>query len=298
MKIGIIGGGALGLLFAGYIGQEYDVTLFSRRMEQSKQLELHGVHVKTAQESLITPVKARANWQTLSEQELIIIAVKQYDLEGILPILRTLPIHIPLLFIQNGMGHLTYLCTLNNQAILVGTVEHGALKIDDHSVYHSGIGKTNIAYFRGDERILALSRMQSDSFPIKLHQDYEAILEQKLIVNAIINPLTALFQVKNGKLLTNPSYLALLHILYEEIIPCFPKIKENMTIKEVERICRSTSDNQSSMFKDIEEGRRTEIDAILGYVLKRGAEMGRKLPNVSFLYESIKGMEFERGLRE
>ncbi|MFK4998054.1 2-dehydropantoate 2-reductase [Bacillus sp. N9] len=262
------------------------------------QIDLHGIHVKTAQDPFNTCVKAQANWKTLNEQELIIIAVKQYDLEGLLPILRTIPIHIPLLFIQNGMGHLTYLSTLNNETILLGTVEHGALKMNDHSVYHSGFGKTNIAYFRGDKQILPTTIMQNGSFPFNLHHDFEEMLERKLIVNAMINPLTALFRVKNGMLLTNPSYLALLHTLYEEVISCFPKMKGKMTIKEVERICQSTSDNKSSMFKDIEEGRQTEVDAILGYVLKRGMEMGIKLPMVAFLYESIKGMEYERGLRE
>jgi 2-dehydropantoate 2-reductase len=60
-------------------------------------------------------------------------------------------------------------------------------------------------------------------------------------------------------------------------------------------VCSRTSTNQSSMLKDIQKGRQTEIDAILGYIQTQAAEKRTSTPIVDFLYGSIKGIEEEKG---
>ena len=48
------------------------------------------------------------------------------------------------------------------------------------------------------------------------------------------------------------------------------------------------------MLKDIEEGRKTEVDAILGYILEEAVTECIELPLVKMVYLAIKGMESER----
>src|SRR5699024_8556284 len=127
-------------------------------------------------------------------------------------------------------------------------------------------------------------------FPFLLHSNYELMLQRKLVINAVINPLTALFRVTNGQLITNPYFKKIMNELYDEIILCLPKIKEVVTISDVEHICQATHTNQSSMLKDIIHQRPTEVEAILGYIRNKAREKQLNLPLTHFLYDSIKGL--------
>jgi 2-dehydropantoate 2-reductase len=75
------------------------------------------------------------------------------------------------------------------------------------------------------------------------------------------------------------------------VIPC----NEEQMWELVTTICKNTAQNKSSMLRDIEEGRKTEIDAILGYVLAEAKKIEREVAITQFLYDSIKGMERRGG---
>jgi 2-dehydropantoate 2-reductase len=59
----------------------------------------------------------------------------------------------------------------------------------------------------------------------------------------------------------------------------------------LEDLCRATSDNRVSMLQDIMAGRRTEIDAICGEVVKRGESLGIPTPRNETLHALVKGIE-------
>ncbi len=107
-----------------------------------------------------------------------------------------------LLFLQNGMGHLKYLDKLKGE-VYVGTVEHGAIRLNANTVlsYWDWINKYFL-YSSIRSRLLEMISLESDkSFPFIIEEDYENMLLKKLIVNAVINPLTAILGIKNGELI-------------------------------------------------------------------------------------------------
>ncbi|MCM3110249.1 2-dehydropantoate 2-reductase [Lederbergia lenta] len=297
VNIGIIGGGAVGLLFAAYYGEQHNVVVYCKRKEQAQKITTEGIKLKYEDNYLVVPVSGKGTMEDLKLQELIIIAVKQHQLESLLPLLRTLPRHIPLLFIQNGMGHVSILQSMLQKSIFVGTIEHGAVRMGDRAVSHNGIGKTNIAVFKGGSTVInTFPLLENPLFPVVFNHDYLEMLEAKLIANAVINPLTTLFRVKNGELITNPSYYEIFKQLYHEILKCFPKW-DNHYIDDIIKICVNTSKNTSSMLKDMTEGRKTEIEAILGYIVDKGKKESVDIPVARFVYRAIIGMEIERGIR-
>lgn len=294
MRIGIIGGGAIGLLFGGYLGRKHQTTMMVRRKEQAAQLQLIGITVQKNNEKFTASVKATANCHDFSEQDCIIIAVKQYHIQGLVHTLLSIPIHTPLIFLQNGLGHLEVLEKLPHSQVFVATVEHGASKVTEQCVKHNGVGQTNIAVFRGDlQKIAELIDMQSASFPFVYHENNEIMLLQKLLVNATINPLTATLGVENGRLIHNKHYYQLLLALFEEFIELFPQINREKMKTMIIQICTNTKDNHSSMLKDVENGRKTEIEGILGFILDKAEKEGREIPITWSLYHVIKGKERE-----
>lgn len=294
MKIAIIGGGAIGLLFASYLSSNHEITILCRRQDQVDRILHKGVTIEREHHYFRTQVHATTDWSEISSFDWIIITVKQYDIQSILgEIEKNISTRANLLFVQNGMGHIEYISKFIHEHIFVATVEHGVSKINDHTAKLNGLTQTNIAAYRGESA--PYKQLHTEEFPFLLHSDFEHMLQRKLIINALINPLTALFRVTNGQLISNRNFKKIMNELYDEIMLCFPKMKEVVTISDVERICQSTHTNQSSMLKDIIHQRPTEIDAILGYISNIAREKQLHLPLTYFLYDSIKGLEQSSG---
>jgi 2-dehydropantoate 2-reductase len=298
MRVGIIGAGSIGLLFAAYISKVLEVTIYTRIPEQAAEINKYGIVLKNKGEQSISMVKALAISEWEGAEDLTIIAVKQYQLQTIIEKINQLPV-IPnnLLFLQNGMGHLKQLETIPFTNTIVGSVEHGALKENSYTVRHNGEGTTNVAVFKGDCRFLnELAYSVPQEFPLVIKVDYFKMLLNKLIVNAVINPLTAILQVKNGELINNHHYFHVLKNLYSEISSILNLENSEEHLQRIIDICRITSDNRSSMLKDIEANRKTEVDAILGYILDEARNKEMKAPQVEDLYYLIKGKEMMKGV--
>ncbi|MFO1445797.1 2-dehydropantoate 2-reductase [Bacillus sp. Bva_UNVM-123] len=299
MKIGIIGGGSIGLLFAHYLNKMYDVTIYTRSKEQAEMLMSKGLIFEKDNNSITERVNALTFSSWTGEEELTIIAVKQYHLLNVIRQMKEINQNHQhtLLFVQNGMGHLKWLNDFTESHIFVGTVEHGALKVSPNYIIHTGNGQTKIASFKGDllDKIRKLFDSPIDHFPFVFEDDYHEMLLQKLIINAVINPLTAILAVPNGELLENPHFYRIFKELFIEISNVLNISNSDKAFAQLENVCRKTAANRSSMLKDVDEKRPTEVDAILGYVLEKGKEKAMNTPLTKSFYYLIKGKEYEKG---
>ncbi|MFJ7638702.1 2-dehydropantoate 2-reductase [Peribacillus sp. NPDC097206] len=293
MKIGVIGGGSVGLLFASYLSERHIVTIYTRTEEQASCINSEGLRCIVNGVTRKRNITSNAIESGIRGEEIILVAVKQYHIPQVLPVIEGMD--VPLLFLQNGYGHISYLKELKSATVCVGVVEHGALKLDPNTVEHTGFGITRVASFRGDLNVLPFLDANNDYFPFRKCEDYHAMLMDKLIVNAVINPLTALLEVENGRLISNPFYYRLFQELFVEISSVLELPDAEESFNHVKSVCSKTSENRSSMLKDIELGRKTEIDAILGYIISEAIRKEKKACLTSSLYAMIKGKEFQGG---
>jgi 2-dehydropantoate 2-reductase len=122
-------------------------------------------------------------------------------------------------------------------------------------------------------------------------EDVSSILWEKLIANALINPLTALFEVPNGFLLQEPDILRMMRQLFDEASAVANQAEQKIneeTWQEILTICRNTSRNTSSMLQDLRCGKQTEIEAITGYIVRKGNEYGISTPMHETLRQVIR----------
>ncbi|KAJ3548597.1 hypothetical protein NMY22_g1198 [Coprinellus aureogranulatus] len=133
-------------------------------------------------------------------------------------------------------------------------------------------------------------------------------MRRKVVVNSVINPLTALMRCRNGDILKSPSGAAISARVCQEAANVFaaqmeaentvsegeeyPRLPPMLTAKnlerEVARVAELTANNKSSMLNDIEKGRSIELDYINGYIMRLGALFNVPVPTTTTLYHLMK----------
>jgi len=173
--------------------------------------------------------------------------------------------------LQNGLGNKEILVReLGESRVALGTITIGATLLGPGLVKAGGEGTIVM------EAHPALGpieeALKSANFKVDIVDDAHSILWNKLIVNAAINPLTALLRIPNGELLGRPAARKLMHSLAQEAASVACAEKVNLSFHDpaaaVEDIVRRTAGNHSSMLQDIQRGAPTEIDAICGAVVR------------------------------
>lgn len=295
MKVAIIGGGAVGLLVAAYLYKaDIEPVIYTRRKEQALLLNKYGIEMRKNEKTERYNVKAYCFSDGFKrEEDFIILTVKQYDLGPIIKSLIDNKVKTPLLFLQNGMSHISLLEQFDENSVFLGIVEHGVLRLSDYSIVHTGVGQIKIASHHrtsGDMEKM-MTALNAIGFKVSMMDDWYPMLVDKLVANAVINPLTAIYKVKNGSLLKNEFFLENMKAVFDEVVQVVNGKEIESLWENVISICKNTSNNYSSMYKDIDQKRQTEIDAILGYLLEEGKKRRKSMPLSQFLYYSIKGME-------
>lgn len=232
-----------------------------------------------------------------------------------------------ILFLQNGMGiaqevnEKIFPNEKHRPTYIVGVVSHGLYSKRPFCVVHAGEGTIALGVLPRmpmDENIQleSLNQLSTSARYLMRTMTRTAVfvavgfsptdlLQQqldKLAVNCIINPLTAILDCKNGALLYNFYFTRVIRLLLAEIslvIKSLPELKNvpnvNMRFdtlrleRLVSSIAKTTAENYSSMVQDIRSGRLTEIDYINGYIVKRGEEMGIHCVMNYMLMHMVKG---------
>lgn len=287
MKIGVIGGGAIGLLISAYLARHHQVTVYARREEQVKLIRKNGVLLQESGKKANVSSARSAN---LNDEDLLFVCVKQLHIPSVVSYLLKVDQRTPIIFLQNGMGHIDVMKQLK-QPLILGTVDHGALKINDYTVSHTGKGSISIAAYTEnaqDQLEMLQKALHQTDFMFQSKADWYYMLADKLIVNAVINPVTALFQVKNGAILDQYYMQKIAKELCREAAAVL-QLDFNHAWERVRLVAMATAENTSSMAKDVMEKRQTEIKGITGYILQKNTTL--QLPYTTFIYYSIKAIE-------
>lgn len=286
----IVGAGSVGLLLGSYLSESgLEVTMVVRREEQASVLNKNGIRrVNEDGSESIFPVHATTAFPTDNVSTVWIIALKYIDLEQLLIQLDSLEIKNPMLFIQNGLDHFEMANATSIPNLAFATVEHGARRLDDKTVQHNGVGLVTIGAGRGESTVFdIIENANSDRFPVMRHVDAEFVLMRKVLINCMINPLTAILEVENGELLTNPSCHELFITLYEELINAFPEMKPYLSLEAVSAVCQNTAHNKSSMLSDRLAGRPMEIKTIITAVIEKAHALHKNVPLLAMLEKML-----------
>lgn len=305
--INIIGAGSIGHLWAGYLSRlPLSVKLYTRHYRGTKNIRLCSTK---------NEFDFNIEYQTLSHwqaADLIIICVKSTQLDSLCQQLNGVSLNnATIILMMNGLGIIEIASQyFPQQCILQASITHGAYlqrnKHDQPSVIsHTGFGETLIGDWNknislsdiSDELVNIVDILNSALPATRWNNNQRQSLYLKVIVNAIINPLTALYDVNNGAIVSNETIQQKSKQLIEELSPLIkqllPSLNPLKILEKVETIANQTYTNISSMRQDILGKRKTEIDFINGYLLKVADSMNIDLPKHKEIVRQIKSLENE-----
>lgn len=305
MRLAIIGAGSLGLLWASRaVSCVKEVYLFTRTEEQKERIKQEGIRVRGISSFSENDVKTNTLNHFQNEQmDMIWMMVKQPAIKNVLLALKPhITPDVPIVFWQNGMGHLELANELlpNHRSFFVAITSEGAKRIDDRTVVHTGEGITRVGEITrspiGKESILSFIQQMSKRHLIDIAWDQEirTRMWKKLLVNCVINPLTGILQVPNGELLCEDK-LPLVKKATAEAVRIANASGEKFhfveIFTEVVTIARKTARNYSSLYQDLLHHRPTEIHWLNGYLQRLGLQLGMNTPIQDALITLVKALE-------
>eukprot|EP01125_Pyxidicula_operculata_P007139 TRINITY_DN242_c1_g1_i3.p1 TRINITY_DN242_c1_g1~~TRINITY_DN242_c1_g1_i3.p1 ORF type:complete len:472 (-),score=107.31 TRINITY_DN242_c1_g1_i3:157-1572(-) len=190
---------------------------------------------------------------------------------------------VTVITMQNGFGNVEILKDIlankKNVRIMQSVTDQGAMIMGPGEVCHTGIGTTTIAGNpNSEEDIIMFNSFLHTGMDTKIDPNLESVTWGKLVVNAAINPLTALLNLENGQLITHPKAREMLKRATDEVV-CVAKARGiklpyEDALAKVESVAMKTAQNKSSMLVDVLRGEQTEIDSINGFVVREGEKLG------------------------
>ncbi len=280
----IVGTGALATLFAARLTQAgYRVTLLGTWKEGVATLRKDGARlIDTNGNEHQFEVQATDDPRACVGAKHALVLVKAWQTERAAEQLKECMAEDGLaVTLQNGLGNYERLTrSLGLNRVALGTSTTGATLLGPGLAKAGGEGVISI------ERHRALGPIEealsAAKFNVQIVDDAQSLVWGKLVINAAINPLTALLRVTNGELLERPSAREMMGTLAWEAAQVAKAEKVDLPfgdpIAAAEDVARKTSANRSSMLQDVIRNAPTEIDAICGAVVDAGKKHGINTP--------------------
>ena len=272
----ILGTGAMASLFAAYLASSgAKVRMLGTWLESIEALNKDGVRLiglDGLERSY--PVEATNDPLDCVGSRFAIVLVKSIQTKRVAQQLSVCLVEDGLaLTLQNGLGNdVTLAEVLGAERIACGVTTVGATLIEPGLVRFGGKGVISLG---NKERLQSLADLLIKAgFEVEIVKNTESLVWGKLVINASINPITALLKVPNGDLVANPSARTLMGLTANEAtmvsLAKGIKLPYPDPVAMVESVAQKTASNQSSMLKDVIRNRPTEIDAINGAVVHVG----------------------------
>lgn len=296
----ILGAGALGCLWAANLCRSgFAVTLLTRRPPLKKTVSLIDSNGTTLVHPDIVSVEEFLRRQQPIER-LLLTTKSHQALEALQTIDAAINRNTQLFVLQNGMAALDVAHRYPDNPLVAGVTTDGAYLNEDQEVVHSGVGITHLGRYDGAPDDGLIEKLPCQHLMIEWVDDIELRQWRKLAVNCAINGLTAIYHCRNGALLENPAALQRMERICQEAAAVAAKLTQppdclQDCYPQALETTRITAVNYSSMYKDIEQGRATEIDYLNGYLCRQGEHLGIPCPENAAVLRAIRQLEQRAG---
>lgn len=299
MRLVIFGAGAVGSLLGAFLARTgHDILLIGRKA-QIEAIDREGLHVDGLTTLTVHP-RVAESLRPGERSAMVILTVKSYDTEQACYEISKAVSPRPILSVQNGLGNLEAMERGLSRGgwsnprlyIALSVLSWGVTLVDYGHVRHAGTGSFLMGDFAGGRAAKRFASLfEGVGISTQYTNDILSAVWKKAVINAAINPVTALYKVPNGEILTEPLRSQALTLMHEAMEVAraegYPFAEHEME-EDFFRVLEKTSTNLSSMLQDVNRGKKTELDNISGVILSLGAKHGMKLPRTEKIVKRLK----------
>lgn len=274
-----------------------EVTLVDVNAEHIAAINARGLELDTRHGVETLPLPALQPGEASETADLVVLFTKTFHtdaaLEGVKAIIGPMT-HV--LTLQNGLGNDEALARhVARERVIAGVSTLPSDLVGPGRVRSHGEGGSKLyPAFGGDTRFaqLVADLLTAGGLPTVLEPDIQAAIWSKAIFNAAMNTLCALTRRTPGFLGAHDEARALIRTVVEEgvaaatasgvAIEAQPIL--DLTVVSV----TDHADHEASMLQDVKAGRRTEVDAINGAIVRAARSAGVSAPVTETLWRLVK----------
>lgn len=308
-NVAVMGAGAVGCYFGGMLARAgAPVTLIGRSLPV-EALEKDGLWIDSFRFQQRIRVRAARDASAARDAEIVLFCVKTTDNEAAA---RALAPHLAagaiVASLQNGVDNVERIRAASGIEALPSVVYVAVDMPEPGRVRHSGRGDLVMGELREAareapgrkneiERVAELF-VRAD-VPCRIAENMEGELWTKLVMNCAYNAVSALGHAKYGRLVRHDLAREVMRQVVEEALCVARAANVQLPSADYFAAARKLGEAMelatSSTAQDIARGRRTEIDSLNGYLVRRGRELGVSTPVNFTLYALVKVLEEATG---
>lgn len=288
MNVMMIGAGAVGGFYGARLVKAGVPCAFLLRPKTLAAVRQKGLSVRSVDESFTVHPIASDDPRDLPAAELIILSVKRYDLEEALNQLRpVLSEKTTVLTLENGVDTETRIQELVPHVPVVGGVAYIYSRMAEPGVIeHYKKGAVAIGPWSSSlPPSVPLSSIKAlfnkAEIPCQVVENIRLTKWEKMCWNVAFNPLTVLINDRVSKAISHPEMRVMIRLIVEEAVAVAKADGVTLAPDIADKVIQWSQeirDIHTSMFDDWKAGRRTEIDFLNGYIVRRGSLLGVPTP--------------------
>jgi 2-dehydropantoate 2-reductase len=289
-RVAVVGAGAVGGYFGGMLARAGAPVVLIGRSVHVDVWTRDGLFVDSVNFQEKISVAASTEVASARDAELVLFSVKSFDTEATArQLAECLRRDALVVSLQNGVDNVPRMRDAAALDSIAAVVYVATSMPEPGRVKHSGRGDLLIGDLpgrQGSSREAALARvaawLEAAGVPCRISPDIEADLWTKLIMNAALNAISAVVHVPYGDIVKVPEARETLRQLVHECVAVarasgvsLPPVDFDQMVL---RFAEKARQVYSSTAQDLERGKRTEVDALNGYIVRRGTESAVPTP--------------------
>jgi len=301
-RVAVLGAGAVGGFYGGMLARAGAPVTLIGRPAQADAIARDGLVVEWADRRETIRIGAAADPAAVHDADLVLVCVKSPDTDAgahaLQPHLRA---HTAVLSLQNGVDNGPRLRAVLAQQVFAAVVYVGAVNVGPGVVRHTGRGDLVLGPLARDlasdatlaDRAASFAAMfERAGVPCAVSATIEADLWRKLSINCVYNAISAVGHAEYGRMLAHGPTRELIPLIVAECVAVARAdgvlLDEPSLLNASLAVGGAMATQISSTAQDMRRGRRTEIDALSGYVAERGAALGVPAPINRTLHAMVK----------
>jgi 2-dehydropantoate 2-reductase len=271
-------------------------TVFIGRKQFAEAVNSRGLFLDKADGLERIRAKATVEMNAIRDCSLILVCVKANDTSATATqMARFVRPDATLFCLQNGVDNADQVRAVMNVAVVPAAVYVAVSVPEPGRVKHLTRGDLIIGPPSETTTHLAGLCIRA-GIPCRVSDNIEGELWLKLLRNCALNAISALGHVRYGQIAQSEDAKKLMEQIVDEVLAVgraagvvLPGVhdRESGMAAAIE-LATQMADAFSSTAQDLDRGRVTEIDALNGYICRRGAELGIPVPVNHALFTLVK----------